>query len=327
MLGTFLDKMFKILACRRLDSDAIGTVHFYAGNVMCYGLEWTLSLCTLILLIVFWIVMWYKLYMMDPLKRNSTKSVTRNLSRSYKPRFWYWEFILITRRISLAFIITFNYLSESFTQYILLSILIFYLTIHVKYSPFKHGRVNYFETFCIVLLILGLTCLGFDLQQISPLFVAIVLSLVVLIPFILFIYFVVVLVKTYHKQTRKNETGGDFEWDDKRLITLHSRMTHSQQDVFAHMGLSVRSLSIFSDTADDNNRNNVANTGTSIELAAGETAPGTNTNAIKNTAVEVNWTGENSSSSSESKDDEESDHEEEVSINDSAMDWIDDEQP
>eukprot|EP01083_Nonionella_stella_P218145 782519_1 len=50
MLGTFLDKMFKILACRRLDSDAIGTVHFYAGNVMCYGLEWTLSLCTLILL-------------------------------------------------------------------------------------------------------------------------------------------------------------------------------------------------------------------------------------------------------------------------------------
>eukprot|EP01083_Nonionella_stella_P102278 290823_1 len=52
MLGTFLDKMFKILACRRLDSDAIGTVHFYAGNVMCYGLEWTLSLCTLILLIV-----------------------------------------------------------------------------------------------------------------------------------------------------------------------------------------------------------------------------------------------------------------------------------
>eukprot|EP01084_Bolivina_argentea_P299256 515809_1 len=280
MLGTFLDKMFKILACRRLDSDAIGTVHFYAGNVMCYGLEWTLSLCTLILLIVFWIVMWYKLYMMDPLKRNSTKSVTRNLSRSYKPRFWYWEFILITRRISLAFIITFNYLSESFTQYILLSILIFYLTIHVKYSPFKHGRVNYFETFCIVLLILGLTCLGFDLQQISPLFVAIVLSLVVLIPFILFIYFIVILIKTYHNQTHKDNSNaaGNIDWDEMRLSTLRGRMTGSQQDVFAHMDIGLPSTaastlrsraSISKDVNDNKNDNNIQLT----EANAGDTTP------------------------------------------------------
>eukprot|EP01083_Nonionella_stella_P158863 517521_1 len=217
MLGAFLDKFFKILACRRVDSDAIGTVHFYAGSVHCYGGEWVISLITVLLIIMFWFAIWRHLYKMDPKKRNSTKSVTRNLTQSYKPRFWWWEFLLITRRISLAFVITFDYLSESFARYILLSILIFYLTVHVKYSPFKHGRVNYFETFCLVLLILGLTCLGFELQHISPLFVAIILSLVVLIPFCLFVYFVVVLVKTYYKQTRKDEAG-NFEWDENRLI-------------------------------------------------------------------------------------------------------------
>eukprot|EP01083_Nonionella_stella_P107762 312515_1 len=329
MLGTFLDKMFKILACRRIDSDEIGTVHFYAGNHQCYGMEWIISLCVLLLIIVFWIGIWYYLYKMEPKQRNSTKSMSRNLTQSYKQRFWYWEFILITRRISLAFIITFNYLSESFTQYILLSILIFYLIIHVKYSPFKHGRVNYFETFCIVLLILGLTCLGFDLQQISPLFVAIVLSLVVLIPFILFIYFIVILIKTYHNQTHKDNSNaaGNIDWDEMRLSTLRGRMTGSQQDVFAHMDIGLPSTaastlrsraSISKDVNDNKNDNNIQLT----ETNTGETT----CKPVKSTPVKVMGTGDTSSSESKKSNESTIDivySDDEMEIDDADLKWVD----
>eukprot|EP01083_Nonionella_stella_P146563 461143_1 len=157
-MGAILSKMFKILACRTLDTDV--TVHFYAGNVECYGYEWMACAISLLIIVMVWCGIWYYLYGLEPLKRASSKAMTKNITHSYRKECWYWEFVFLTRRILLALIITFNYLNESFTQYTLLTILIIYLVIHLKYQPFKHGRVNYFETICIMLLIFGLTALG-----------------------------------------------------------------------------------------------------------------------------------------------------------------------
>eukprot|EP01084_Bolivina_argentea_P104884 187779_1 len=125
-IGTILGRIFNILACRTLGNDEFSiTIHFY-GNSNCYGRAWMLAFISLIVVIVFWICVWYKLYKMDASQRNEIKCITRNLTQSYKEKYWYWEFIYITRRILLTFVITFNYyLSQAFTQFILLCILIF----------------------------------------------------------------------------------------------------------------------------------------------------------------------------------------------------------
>eukprot|EP01083_Nonionella_stella_P027667 76182_1 len=225
-IGAVLSKMFKILACRKVGDDL--TVHFYAGNLECYGYEWIICAISLFIIIIIWCRIWYYLLWLDPLKRASSKAHTQNLTQYYKEEYWYWEFVLMTRRILLAFIITFNYLSESFTQYILLSILVFYYYLHLKHQPFKHGRVNYFETLCLTLLILGLTALGFRLNTISPIFVALILTTIVLLPFLVFVYWIVKTIKRYRKHKLKNVT----EQETARGLALSRlRMTPTQKQL------------------------------------------------------------------------------------------------
>ena len=131
-MGSIINHLFKILACKQIGNI---TVHYYAGSHECFGTIWWCALICIILIIIFWFTIWYKLYYMTYIERQQSSSIHhRSIISPYKDNRWYWEFILISRRISIAAFVTFKFLHEDYSHLILCILLIFYLIIHLYFN-------------------------------------------------------------------------------------------------------------------------------------------------------------------------------------------------
>eukprot|EP01083_Nonionella_stella_P072915 196809_1 len=117
-IGNVMTTILKLLACTEIGSVY---VHFYAGYQECFDVVWFFALILFAVLIVLWMAVWFKLYRMDTTQRESRFSAFRTITKHYKPKFWYWETVLMSRRIILAFMVTIEYISYDVTQYILLA--------------------------------------------------------------------------------------------------------------------------------------------------------------------------------------------------------------
>ena len=161
-MGNLLTKVFRMLACESVGDK---TVHFYAGYLDCYGPIWFNSLCVLLLIIIFWGVVWYRLYKMDKHLRDNNLSSMRTVTKAYKPKYWYWEIILISRRILLSAMITFDYFKPDYFKFSLLIILLVYLCIQIMYIPFRYNKVNNIEFLCMLMLCIALGCIICDIES------------------------------------------------------------------------------------------------------------------------------------------------------------------
>ena len=98
--------MLKILACSKITDDLF--VHFYGGYKQCFGLIWWIALFVMVGVILLWIGVLIKLYRMTVDERDTRQSPLRAVTKAYKVKYWYWEIVLVSRRIFLAFMVTFQ---------------------------------------------------------------------------------------------------------------------------------------------------------------------------------------------------------------------------
>eukprot|EP01084_Bolivina_argentea_P263221 445417_1 len=103
-IGKISSVLFSLLSCQTINNlDKV--VHFYFGWEYCYGYTWLLALSGLVGLIVMLIILFIILYRMQPnFRQNKQINLLYPLVRNYKPEFYYWEFILLVRRIFTAFL-------------------------------------------------------------------------------------------------------------------------------------------------------------------------------------------------------------------------------
>eukprot|EP01083_Nonionella_stella_P001442 4139_1 len=189
-MSTMLTKIFVFLSCRTNYDGS--SVHFFFGDRQCFGTPWFIALLCLLLVVVFWVFLFHLMRTMDPTKRDSNRSYLSSVTGPYKPEYYYWEIVMTARRFSIAFLVSFQYLmdEEPVTECILIGVLMIFLTVHVRYFPFKYMRVNVLDTVCCVIFIIVLSCkviLSTDLS-------AFVFTLGVIIPVLWFLCYVIMFI-------------------------------------------------------------------------------------------------------------------------------------
>eukprot|EP01084_Bolivina_argentea_P268864 456808_1 len=201
-IGQVLSIIFKLLSCQRIGSENSGYfVHFYFGNERCYGTTWFLALFGLLFVISIFILLFIKIKRMDYSQRQDKQSPLHVLIRAFKPNCWYWEFVILGRRILVVFMATsFN---SKLSLFLLIFILGIFLFLQQKYQPFIIQEVNTLEFVLIFALVLVVSVqFGLTLQS-DYQFAYVILSILTILPFILFIFHT--SLSLYKMRTVKSE--------------------------------------------------------------------------------------------------------------------------
>ena len=191
-MGVIFNTILKMIACREIDNDYR---MFYAGNNLCFDWSWYLHFAYLIALIGGFTYLWYRLYKYDKKRRQHPNFSMRTFILPYKPKYWYWEFVLLSRRFMVAFIALFPYTSKEYLNMLLLFIFTIYLSLHMWLRPFYHNENNYVEGVCLFCSICVISIIGFittddDGDNFNRIFKSSLVTLFILVPMMYFIYYV-----------------------------------------------------------------------------------------------------------------------------------------
>eukprot|EP01083_Nonionella_stella_P190107 704238_1 len=236
LVGNCISNILKVLACSQIGSVM---VHFYGGFLECFGFVWCIALIAMIIIIVFWIWIGLRLYKMDSKTRHSRQSSFRAITKPYGTEYWYWEIMLISRRVLIASLVTFQYFSLYTVQYVLLILLVIYFGIHIHFKPYKYKRANNMESLCMFMLILGLSSLIFGFH------VSILMSIAVISPILCFVIYVIVAIKHCVDVKKMDEMSTMNTKDNNELqhrinnLMTSDRLTESQKSLFNVKGNGV----------------------------------------------------------------------------------------
>ena len=113
-LGVIISIVLKLLACREVITNVevkntendggisyeymTKSVHFYAGDRTCYGAIWVLADVFWSCMVLVSILVFFHLYRKSPKQRENPNFTMRNLVYAFKREYWFWEFVLLSRR-------------------------------------------------------------------------------------------------------------------------------------------------------------------------------------------------------------------------------------
>ena len=161
-IGCILAVIFKLLSCRNIDGIY---VHYYFGDSQCFDGIWFIALFALLLIIFLWIWFDVQLYKMNAIDRSSKRgNALFQLVRAYKDKYWYWETVLLSRRLILALCVMISD-EDNYLKSTLIIFLCVYLIAHCWLKPFVHQRVNKLETECLIILIIMLVYMNWNTRH------------------------------------------------------------------------------------------------------------------------------------------------------------------
>ena len=131
-------------------------VHFYFGYDHCFDGIWWLALIGLIIVCLMFIAFSLLLYKMDDRQRQHEENILRPLTLAYKPQFYFWEFVILMRRLLIAFFAISFDSDDVYPRFTLIIILCIFLKIQIEYASFKIQEVNKLEFnlfLCIFIII------------------------------------------------------------------------------------------------------------------------------------------------------------------------------
>ena len=217
-LGVILSTVLKFLSCRSIPKEIsngnkvkeLEWVLYYAGYESCFFVNplWTIHLVFLIFVIVTFIYLYFRLKNTSDKIRNHLNFGMKTLVYTFQAKYWYWEFVLFSRRLSIAALTTFSYASDVYFSFILLLVLCVFLILHCYHLPFKHFEINFLEGICLFLLIALFGCFKVIGGQntintkITNQVIAIFLTIFILIPIIFVTFFGVRIIWVYFKIQR-----------------------------------------------------------------------------------------------------------------------------
>ena len=189
-LGPLIQVLFSFLACLTIGDDVL---HFYFAYTKCYGLEWFASLIALISIVVIGLLLLIYLVLMNPEKRQSKDNTILKLVKPYNPKQYYWEFVLLSRRIMIAGLIFLDNNRTQTTKYTLCIVLLVYLLMQIYFKPFYFGSVNIMESLCLLLLISLLILIGFFADPENNRFIEDCVIMFTILPIMIFCLYILKL--------------------------------------------------------------------------------------------------------------------------------------
>ena len=184
---------FKILTCSQITSGVYREFYWYQE---CFQGIWITCILLLILIILYFGNLAKKLNEQSSKIRINPINKYTKFVEAYKPKYWYWEFIVLTRRFCISLFVNISFVGSDICNLMLSVILCCYGFAHVYYQPYKHLRKNYMESYCLLSLIAGFVGVNFSDIENSE-YLAVFLTIVICAPLIIALYCLIVLFSVY----------------------------------------------------------------------------------------------------------------------------------
>eukprot|EP01084_Bolivina_argentea_P000382 726_1 len=238
VISQMLSIIFKFLSCAPVGEKSY---HFYFSSEECHGIYFYFALFSLICIILIFCALFFKLSRMDVMYRQTEDNPLNVFVKSYNISHWWWEFVILTRRIILIFIVT--VFKTNISLLILIFILGIFLILQNKYKPFIMDEVNEAEEILLLVLIFALsthTTLATNVQSDEYTLAYILFTFFIIIPFILLVYYVWLSIKKIKNETLQNDSLQKLEIFKQRIkyfflsiIVWYSMSNSSKNDVVA----------------------------------------------------------------------------------------------
>eukprot|EP01084_Bolivina_argentea_P124585 220762_1 len=189
--GTLLGVGFKLLTCIKMPGTGTGNmIHLYEATQMCFDNYWMFGLILCLIVVVFFIALFIRIYYQTKQSRTSPHNVYRNIVKPFKTEYWWYEFVLFSRRFVIAAFTSLRLLSSNDIHIFLLIILMIYLVIHCVIFPFKYQRLNIVETICLctLLIISGVTI---EMNENNEDFGNLFISFAIIFPFLFIVAYTI----------------------------------------------------------------------------------------------------------------------------------------
>ena len=240
IIGKILDILFKLLSCQQIGNL---TVHFYFPSEECYGTSWILALLSLLFVIITFGLIFVRLRFMTDSDRQSKTLHLHSIISRYKPQFYYWEGVIFIRRIIIAvFAVS---VSDIISKFIFMAIIMIFIQLQNVYNPFLVHAGNRMEQILLLFLLFIIsTQIASDAMDYT--FLNVVISLLIIIPLPLLLYFIYTLYKRQVDKIEK-EKNEDIIHDNNDINNKESNSTNDGGTV--EMLVTTSMDMVLSDTA------------------------------------------------------------------------------
>ena len=172
-------------------------------------------------------VIFVKLRKMDATDRENKDNIFSLFVSKYKPQFYYWEFVLFLRRVLVAMFSVYIY--NQMLIFAFVAIIGIFLLIHFRCQPFIMQSANNLEAILLFGLILVIVLQG--LEAVNDELKAVILSILIFLPFVLAIYFIYRFIKSdEYKQELVDRCDEDDIEESEALLKLNEDISDSDGD-------------------------------------------------------------------------------------------------
>eukprot|EP01083_Nonionella_stella_P270037 914044_1 len=146
--GSLLSTSFKFLTCIKFVDGKY--YHFYDADIACYGYVWWVAGMVPVLILCGMLMgLWFIMYKQGASEREKESHAYWSLSKRFRHKMWYWEFVLFIRRLGIAAFTSFYALADRMSGILLGSFIIILFALQARFNPFKHQRANLIESLCL----------------------------------------------------------------------------------------------------------------------------------------------------------------------------------
>ena len=106
--GILLGTGFKMLSCLKLPGNE-EDVHFYDATIQCFDGYWFFGLFLCFAVTLFFVGLFIKIYRQNKEEKMSPYNTYRKILKPFKTKYWWFEFILFSRRFCIASFSSFRF--------------------------------------------------------------------------------------------------------------------------------------------------------------------------------------------------------------------------
>lgn len=138
IVGKVVDTLFKLISCQSVGGS--NTVHLYFAYESCYGATWIVAVLILLAIIIVFGVVFVFGRKLTADERADPNTFMFQLCHRFKARYWYWEYAIFVRRITISFFAV--GISSTSAKLVFLFFMVLFTCAQWQIEPFSSREAN-----------------------------------------------------------------------------------------------------------------------------------------------------------------------------------------
>ena len=139
IIGNVFNMLSKLISTQSLGDD-VPVVHWYFGNEQSYGVTYIVAMMVFLALVLSFGGVFVFGRTLTVEQRSDPESMMYLLTKRFSPRYWYWEYVIFTRRIIVALFAV--GITWSLSKLAFVMIIMMFIGIQWRLNPFVSNETN-----------------------------------------------------------------------------------------------------------------------------------------------------------------------------------------